>query len=87
MEKSLPRLCRFSIVCTISSTVYFLFWYQDHIGTASQAGVQSNPAAVAAHDFYHHDAIVRLGRGVNAINRLCYNVNCRIETKSVIRAV
>src|SRR6516162_7441203 len=40
-----------------------LFGDEDYVGTASDAAVHGDPSGIAAHDFDHHDALVRFGGG------------------------
>ena len=41
---------------------------QDDVGAAGDAGVERNPAGVAAHHLDHHDAVVRLGGRVQPVD-------------------
>ena len=43
---------------------------QDDVSPAGDPGVQRDPAGVTAHHFDHHDPVVRLGGGVQAIDRV-----------------
>jgi hypothetical protein len=45
----------------------------DDVRASGNAGVQRDPACVAAHHFDHHHAVMRLGGGVNLVDR----VGCR----------
>ena len=44
--------------------------HEDDVGAAGEAGVARDPARVAAHDLADDDAVVRLGRRVQAVDRL-----------------
>ena len=44
--------------------------HQDHVGAAGDAGVQRDPAGVAAHHLDHHDPLVRFRRRVQPVDRL-----------------
>ena len=43
------------------------FRNQNRMGIAGNTGVQRNPAGITTHNFDHHDALVTLGRGVQAV--------------------
>ncbi len=59
---------------------------QDDVGTAGHAGVQRDPAGVASHDLDDHDAAVRFGRGVQAIDRFGRKADRRVEAETARRA-
>src|SRR2546422_5678647 len=54
---------------------------QNDVRSASNAGFQPNPARIASHDLDHHDAMVRLRRGMNLVYRLCCGMQRGIESK------
>ena len=58
---------------------------QDRIGSAGDAGVQRDPPGVAAHHFHDHDAPVRFGRRMQAIDRIGREVDGRVESEAVRR--
>src|SRR5262249_31838377 len=59
---------------------------QDHVGTAGDAAVDSDPASIATHDFNHHDAVVGLGRSVYPIDGLGDDVDGGVEAESEVGA-
>ena len=50
----------------------------------SHAGVQCDPAYVAAHDFSDHAAVMRFAGGTNAIHSLGRNSNSGVKTEGVV---
>ena len=59
---------------------------QDDVGVARDAGVHRDPARVAAHHLDDHDALVRLGGGVQAIDRLGGDGDRGVEAERRLRA-
>src|SRR4051794_38695256 len=59
---------------------------QDRICATGNTAVECDPARIATHYFNYHDAVVRLGCGVYAIDRLAHNVARRIEPEGVVGA-
>ena len=59
---------------------------EDHIGAPADAGVQRDPASVASHHLDDHDSPVRLGRRVQAIDRVGRERDGGIESEAVRRA-
>ena len=60
---------------------------QDHVGAAGDPGVQRDPAGVPAHHLDDHDAVVRLGRRVQAVDRLGRDRDGGVEPERVVGAV
>ena len=58
---------------------------QDHVGAAGDAGLQRDPAGVAAHHFDDHDALVRFRRRVQPIDRIGRKRHRGIETETARR--
>ena len=56
---------------------------QDGVGAARDARVERNPSGVAAHHFDDHDALVRFGGRVQAIDRVGREVDGRVEPEAV----
>ena len=56
---------------------------QDRVGAAGHAGVQRDPPGVAAHHLDDHDALVRFGRRVQAIDRVGREVDGGVEPEAV----
>ena len=59
---------------------------ENRIGTACDSAVQRDPACIPPHDLDDHDAVVRLGRSMHAVNRFAHNVASRIESERVVGA-
>ena len=59
---------------------------QDRVGAAGDAGVQRDPARVAAHHLDDHDALVRFGGRVQPIDRVGREGDRRVEAETVRRA-
>ena len=59
---------------------------QDDVGVAGDARVHRDPARVAAHHLDDHDALVRLGGGVQAIDRLGGDGDRGVEAERRLRA-
>ena len=56
---------------------------QDRVGAAGDAGVQRDPAGVAAHHFDDHDALVRFGRRVQPIDGVGREGDRGVEAETV----
>ena len=54
---------------------------QDHVGSAGNPRVQSDPARIAAHDLQHHDAVVAFRRGVQAVQGIGGAGHRRVEAE------
>ena len=59
---------------------------QDDVGVAGDARVHRDPARVAAHDLDDHDALVRLGGGVQPVDRLGRDGDGGVEAERRLRA-
>src|SRR5437763_15506829 len=59
---------------------------QDDVGTPGDAAVNSDPAGVTAHDLNDDHAIVGLGCGMHAINRLSGDGDRGIEAEAEVGA-
>src|SRR5206468_644079 len=57
---------------------------QNYIGAARHAAVNRDPTGVAPHDLNHHHAVVRLGRGMHAINGFGCNADRSVKTEAEI---
>src|SRR5207237_6319105 len=57
---------------------------EDHVRAAGDPTVHGDPAGVAAHYLDDHDAVVRLGRRMQAVDRLCADRDGRIEAEGVV---
>ena len=57
---------------------------EDDVGAAGQAGVQRDPPRAAPHDLDHEVAVVALGGGVQAVDRLRGDVERRVEPEGDI---
>ena len=55
---------------------------QDHVRAAGDARVQRNPAGIPPHHLDHHDAVVRLGRGVQPIDGVGCEVHRGVEPEA-----
>ena len=60
---------------------------QDHVGAAGDAGVDRDPARVAAHHLDDHHAVVRLRRRVQAVDRLRRDRDGGVEAERVVGRV
>ena len=58
--------------------------HQDHVRAAGQAGVQRDPAGVPAHDLDDQRAVVRLGGGVQPVDRLGRDGDRGVEAERVV---
>ena len=58
---------------------------QDHAGAAGQPGVQRDPAGVATHHLHDHHAVVRLGRGVEAVDGVGGDLHRGVEPERHVR--
>ena len=56
--------------------------HQDHVGAARHAGVQRDPARVAAHHLDDHDAAMRFGRRVQPIDRVGREAHRGVEAET-----
>ena len=54
---------------------------QDHVGAAGDAGVHGEPAGVAAHDLDDEHAVVGLGGGVQAVDRVGGDLHRGLEAE------
>ena len=68
--------CELRMSCTIAA-VFF---------SAILCRADNDPAGVASHNLYDDDAIVRLGRGVDAVDRFSGDIHCGIESETEIGA-
>ena len=59
---------------------------QDHVGAAGDAAVHRDPAGVPAHHLDDHDAVVRLGRRVEPVDRLGADRDGGVEAERVVGA-
>ena len=59
---------------------------QDHVGAAGDAADDRDPARVPAHHLEHHHAVVRLGGGVQPVDRLGADVDRGVEAEGVVGA-
>ena len=59
---------------------------QDHVGAAGDAAHHRDPARVAAHHLDDHDAVVRLRRRVQAVDRLGRDADRGVEAEGVVGA-
>ena len=64
-----------------------LFRQQDDVCTASNAGVQRQPAGLVAHDLDAHYAAVAAGGGVDAVDDIGGNVHGGVEAEGHVGAV
>ena len=55
---------------------------QHDVRATADSSVESDPAGVTTHDFYDHDALVTVSRGVKTIQRVDDGGDCGVETKS-----
>lgn len=62
------------------------FRHHDGVGTARHARVQGDPSGVAAHQFDDHDALMRLGGGLEPVQCLGRHRHRRVETEGDIGA-
>ena len=60
--------------------------HEDHVGAAGQAGVAGDPAGVAAHHLDHDHAVVRLGGGVQAVDRVGGDLHGGLEAEREVGA-
>ena len=60
---------------------------EDDVGAAGEAGVQGDPARVAAHHLDDEHAVVRLGRGVQPVDRLHRDVDRGVEAEGEVGGV
>ncbi len=51
------------------------FRNQDDVSAAGDSGVERDPAGVASHHFHDHDAVMRFGGGVDAVD----GVGCDVD--------
>ena len=59
---------------------------QDHVGGAGQAGLERDPARVAAHGLDDHDAAVALAGGLQALDRVGHGRDRGIEAEAALAA-
>ena len=59
---------------------------EDHVGAAGDAAHHGDPAGVAAHHLDDHDAVVRLGRRVEPVDRLGRDRDRGVEAERVVGA-
>ena len=57
------------------------FRNENDVRAAGDAGVEGDPSAVASHDFDHHDAVMRFGRGVNLVDGVGRGVQRGVESE------
>ena len=57
---------------------------EDHVGAAGEAGVEGDPAGVAAHHLDDQHAVVAVGRRVQAVDRLHRDVDRGVEAEGVV---
>ena len=57
---------------------------EDHVRAARDAGVEGDPAGVAAHHLDDQRALVALGRGVEAVDRAHRDVDGGVEAEGVV---
>jgi hypothetical protein len=57
------------------------FGDQDDVGAAGDSGVQGDPARVASHHFDDHDAVMRFGGGVDAVDGVGGDVDGGVKTE------
>ena len=57
---------------------------QDHVGAAGEAGVEGDPAGVAAHHLDDQHPVVAVGGGVQAVDRLHRDVDRGVEAEGVV---
>src|SRR5581483_7235820 len=60
------------------------FGDEDDVGAAGDAGFERDPAGIAAHNFHHHDAVMRLSGGEELVNGLNTGVQRGIEAEGDI---
>ncbi len=60
------------------------FGNENDVSAAGDSGVQGNPSGVASHDFDDHDAMVRLGGGVDAVDGIGCDVDGGVEAEGDI---
>src|SRR5215203_496162 len=58
----------------------------DAVGAAGEAGVSGDPAGVPAHHLDHHDPVVGLGGGVEAVDRVGDYLHCGVEAEGEVGA-
>ncbi len=59
------------------------FGDQNRVGTARYAGVERDPSGVPAHHLDDHDAVVRLGGGVQPIDGVGREIDGGVEAETV----
>ena len=57
---------------------------EDHVGAAGDPAHDGDPARVTPHHLDHHHAVVRLGRGVQAVDRLRGDCDGGVEAERVV---
>ena len=57
---------------------------EDDVGAAGEAGVEGDPAGVAAHHLDDQHAVVAVGGGVQAVDRLHRDVDGGVEAEGVV---
>jgi hypothetical protein len=83
MEKSLPRSWR-RRRSSQASDGDGLLGDEDDVGAARDPAHDGDPAGVAAHHLDDHDAVVRLGGRVQAVDRLRGDEDRGVEAERVI---
>ena len=66
------------------STSNWLLGDQDHVGAAGEAGVEGDPAGVAAHHLDDQHPVVAVGGRVQAVDRLHRDVDRGVEAEGVV---
>ena len=59
---------------------------QDHIRAAGDSGPQRQPSGTVAHRLHDDDPVVAGGGGVEAVDRLCGDLQCGVEAEGDVRA-
>ena len=73
------------MVSTICSGWYGHLRDEDDVRAAGDAGVERDPAGVAAHHLQDHDAVVALGGGVQAVDGVRGHGHRGVEAERVVR--
>src|SRR5579863_1342395 len=67
--------------------VDLLLGNQDDVCAAGHSGCHGDPPGIAAHHLHHDHAVVRVGRGVDAVDGFGGDHHCGIEAEGRVGAV
>ena len=84
MLNRLPARARSRMASATRSAVVRDFGDEDHVGAAGDPGAQSQPAGTVAHHLDDNNSLVARGRGMQPVDGLRGNAQCRVETNGYV---